>query len=63
MQRRNIVCDSGTLPISNKMGSGAWLGLEDETSELYTQTCVYILACEWRAMQRLEAYFNDTVGF
>ncbi len=55
MQRRNILCDSGTRPIRNKMGSGAWPGLDDEASGL----CELVLAHEWCVMRRLEPYFND----
>ena len=63
MQCWNIVCDSGTQPIRNKMGSGAWLGLGDETFGQYTHTFVCVLAHEWCMMWRLEPYFNDNDGF
>lgn len=49
--------------IRNKMGSGAWLGLDDETFSKQVRTCVYILAREWHMMWRLEPYCNDKGGF
>lgn len=62
MQRVNIAIRSTRL-IRNKTRSRAWLVFKDKTPGLHAQMPVYIYACQRRAMRRLDAYSNDTVGF